>query len=101
MKKDEPCDTQTNSANAATAPLGLGAITSSAADSQQRLSDLAAKLGALADDAIDALHAGLLGVSDPNTIRAASTILQLWVEFEEAREIERRIALLERHKWKK
>lgn len=72
-----------------------------AANSHKRVSDVATKLEALVDDAINSLRAALLGVSDPISIRAASTILQLWAEFEQFSEIERRVALLERHRWKK
>lgn len=101
MKKDGSRDGQVNSTGSATRPLELRAITTSAADSPKKFSEIAAKLQVLADDAVETLRAGLLSVSDSSSIRAASTILRLWAEFEQMSEIERRVALLENRRWKK
>lgn len=56
---------------------------SATSDSQNKFSEIAAKLQALAKDAVETLHAGLLDRSDSTRIRSASTVLRLWCEFEQ------------------
>ena len=75
-------------------------IISGAADSPSSFEEVSAKLGALATDAVAALHADLLDNSPSTRTRAALAILHLWAEFDQFRDLKKRVSMLERRNWK-